>query len=365
MKVIFITREGYELSGARVRCYNFARELRGHGIDARVFSFAEHFDAKYGEKEFGMSLPYKLWLSARALGTFMKEDPQTVFILQRFNYHALAPLVAAGLKKHRVIFDCDDWNIREDPVYYFGFYPSSKMEYVTRRVARNAVACIAASHYLQDYLSAFNPRVSLLPTGVDTQKFFPRSREDRAEFVFSWIGTAYHEDMGKNLDFMLSCFDSLADRYSHVILSLAGEGKYFERFRASIGSHRHRDRIRVSGWVPADSMPEYLSGVDVGLLPLIQRTKFNLSKSPTKLFEYMAMGLPTVASDTGEAGRILRDGHAGILARDRGSFVAAMERMVEDRPLRMDMGRRARQDVEERFSLRALGSQLAALLQEI
>ena len=46
MKVLFITREGYGLSGARVRCYNFARELAGHGIEARVFSFAEQLGAK-------------------------------------------------------------------------------------------------------------------------------------------------------------------------------------------------------------------------------------------------------------------------------------------------------------------------------
>ena len=365
MKVIFITREGYELSGARVRCYNFARELRGHGIDASVFSFVEHLGAMYGEKEFGMSLLYKLWLNARSLGKFLKEDAQTIFILQRFNYHALAPLVAAGLKKHRVIFDCDDWNIREDPVYHFGFYPSSKMEYATRLVARRAVRCIAASHYLQDYLSAFNPCVSLLATGVDTQKFFPRSHEDRAEFVFSWVGTAYHEDMGKNLDFLLSCFDPLADRYGHVILSLAGEGKYFELFCRSIELHRHRARIRVSGWIPADTMPGYLADVDVGLLPLVRNTKFNLSKSPTKLFEYMAMGLPSIASDTGEAGFILKDGQTGFLARDRQGFISAMERLLKDASLRRDMGRRARQDAEQRFSLKVLGGQLVALLKDM
>ncbi len=365
MKVIFITREGYELSGARVRCHNFARELRCHGIDARVFSFADEFGATYGEKEFGMSLPYKLWLNARALGRFMHEDPHTVFILQRFNYHALAPLLAAGWKGHRVIFDCDDWNMREDPVYHWGFYPSSKMEYVTRRVARKAVMCIAASRYLQEYLKAFNPRVAYIPTGVDTRQFFPRPGQDRAELVFSWIGTAYHEEMGHNLDFLLSCFESLADHYAHVVLSLAGEGKYFERFCQSIETHPHRARIRVNCWIPADEMPAYLAGVDVGLLPLIQQTKFNLSKSPTKLFEYMAMGLATIASGTGEAGHILKDGHTGLLAQDCDAFTAAMQRMVEDVSLRRDIGRRARQDVEERFSVELLGRQLAGLLKDI
>ncbi|MEI8012570.1 MAG: glycosyltransferase family 4 protein [Candidatus Omnitrophota bacterium] len=364
-KVIFITREGYELSGARVRCYNFARELRFHGVDASVFSFAEYFQAKYGEKEFEMSLWYKLWLNVRALFVLMKEPRHTIFVLQRFNYHALAPLMLAGLKRHRVVFDCDDWNIRENPVYYFGFYPSSKMEYLTRCVARKAVICLAASHYLQVYLKQFNPRVYYLPTGVDTQKFFPVGGKDRRELVFSWIGTAYHEDMGHNLDFLLSCFESLADQYSHVVLCLAGEGKYFEQFRLVVKGHRHAARVRVSPWIAADDMPAYLAGVDVGLLPLIQLTKFNVSKSPTKLFEYMAMGLPGIASDTGEAGHILRHGETGFLAQDRDGFLTSMRMMVENDDLRRDMGRQARRDVEARFAVSMIGSQLAGILNDI
>lgn len=60
MKVIFITREGYNLSGARVRCYNFARALRQYGIDTEVFSFADNLGAKYGEKEFEMGIYEKV-----------------------------------------------------------------------------------------------------------------------------------------------------------------------------------------------------------------------------------------------------------------------------------------------------------------
>ncbi len=365
MKVVFITREGYELSGARVRCHNFARELRIHGIDARVFSFADQFGALYGEKEFGMSLPYKVWLNILALKTFLKEDPGTVFILQRFNYHALAPLLAAGIKKNRVVFDCDDWNIRENPVYHFGFYPSSKMEYLTRCVAGKSVLCLAASHYLQEYLKPFNPRTAYVPTGVDTQKFCPCSGHQRDDVVFSWVGTAYHADMGDNLDFLLACFGSLADRYAHIKLNLAGEGKYFEQFRVKVSQHRHAARIKVDPWITADAMPGYLAGVDAGLLPLIQPTKFNLSKSPTKLFEYMAMGLPTVASITGEAGHILQQGKTGLLARDQPEFQAGMQLLIDNPALRLTMGQCARQTIEAAYSLKILGGQLAGLLKDL
>ena len=55
MRIIFITREGYNLSGARIRYYNFARALRIHGIITEVFSFADNLGAKCREKELVMS----------------------------------------------------------------------------------------------------------------------------------------------------------------------------------------------------------------------------------------------------------------------------------------------------------------------
>ena len=60
MKIVFVTREGYNLSGARVRCYNFARELNKYGIDTKVFSFGDNLGAKYGEKEFKMPFREKI-----------------------------------------------------------------------------------------------------------------------------------------------------------------------------------------------------------------------------------------------------------------------------------------------------------------
>ena len=349
MKVVFITREGRELAGARVRCYNFARALAGHGIEAKVFSFGDHLGARYGENELGMSFFEKLKLNGKALGVLAEEGRDTVFILQRVNYHVLAPLWAAFAKKNRFVLDCDDWNIRENPVYHFGFYPSSGMEYVTRKVAGRAAACVAASAFLRDYLQPFNANVTYIPTGVDTELFSPGERRPEGRVVFSWVGTAYHPEMGDNIRFLIACFSRLAERHGQVVLSLAGQGKYFEEVKKEIYAHRFKDRIEVHAWISPDDVPSFLSGSDVGLLPLIQDTKFNKGKSPTKLFEYMSMARPVIASPVGEAGSIVRHGVTGLLAGDRDAFVACMQRLVESPSLRGDMGRTARMDVEGRY----------------
>jgi len=365
MKVLFITREGCNLSGARVRCYNFARELVKQGVEASVFSFADDLGAKCGEKELKMSGLTKIGLSVRAFRSLIKESSGAIFILQRLNYHALAPLLISGLKKNKVVFDCDDWNIRENPVYHFGFYPSSKMEYLTRKIAKRAAACIAASRFLEDYLKKFNPHTQYLPTGVDTDLFHPQNRRDDSKVTFSWIGTAYHKEMGENIRFLLDCFSEVADRYSDTALTLAGEGSYFDVIKKEISGHKHKEKIEVRSWISPEQVPEYLSNTDVGLLPLIQDTKFNRAKSPTKLFEYMSMAKPSVASDIGEAKNILHDQETGFLAKNKNEFVTAMCRLAENPQARRAMGNKAREDAEKNYSLRVLGRQLADILKGI
>ncbi|MFA5159225.1 MAG: glycosyltransferase [Candidatus Omnitrophota bacterium] len=365
MKVVFVTREGYNLSGARVRCYNFCRELVKQGLEARVFSFADDLGAKYGEKESEMSGFEKIKLNLKAFRLLIKESSDTVFILQRLNYHVLAPLWASGLKRNKVVFDCDDWNIRENPVYHFGFYPNSKMEYVTRQIAKRAKTCIAASKFLESYLLDFNRSVHYLPTGVDTDFFRLRKEHKNSSTVFSWIGTAYHKEMGENIRFLLNCFSEVADRYKNVSLSLAGDGKYFEEIRQNLSGYEHKNRVAVHPWIHPDRIPDHLSGIDVGLLPLIQDTKFNKAKSPTKLFEYMSMTKPTIASDIGEARNILRDQQTGFLTKNKNEFVSAMCRLAENQKSRHEIGHKARRDVERYYSLDVLGKELADILKGI
>jgi len=371
MKVIFITREDRHLSGARVRCYDFAGELKKYGLDTEVFSFADHLGAKCGEIEGQMSAFEKLKLNVRALALLLKKEKDSIFVIQRLNYHTLAPFLASAIKKNKIIFDCDDWNIREDPRYYLGFYPSSKMEFLTRRFARYATVCITASHFLEDFLRPFAKKAYYLPTGVDTEFFKPQTktssrseRSERGNIVFGWLGTVYHEHIYANIRFLVDSFTALAGRHSNIVLAMAGEGKYFAKARSELKGHPYAERIRIDEWLHHDKVPAYLNTFDVGLLPLIQDTKFNQAKSPTKLFEYMACSKPTVSSRVGEARYIVRDGINGFLAGSQREFIEKMEALIEDESLCRRLGREARQDAEKKYSLALLGEQLYGILKE-
>ena len=365
MKIIFITREGYHLSGARVRCYNFARELKNLGLDTQVFSFGEHLAAKYGEEESQMPLRKKIDLNISAIKKLAQEK-NAVFFMQRLNYHSLAPLFVSLFRRNKIIFDCDDWNIRENPIYHFGFYPSSKMEFFTRKICGYANACTVASMFLKEYFAKFSRKIYYLPTGVDTDFFKPQPdiRND-STLRFSWIGTVYHREMYENVQFILDCFSVLAKQYSNIFLHLAGTGSYFKDISREAKNLFCADRIAISSWIHPDKIPDYLNRMDIGLLPLIQDSRFNRAKSPTKLFEYMALTKPVVASRIGEAELIIEDGKTGFLASNKEEFIYHMKLLIDDIRLRNDFGCKARKVVEAEYSLKVLGRRLKTILEDI
>lgn len=361
MKVIFITREGYNLPGARVRCYNFAQELSSYGINTEVLSYSDTLGAKDGEQESQMRAIDKIRFNYRAFKRISNEKEAILFI-QRFNYHSLAPYLASLFNKNRIILDLDDWEMQENPKYYFGFYPSSKAHYFTNQIARRSIFCIAASRFLEEFLLKFNKKVYYIPSGVDTELFKPSlNGPSEDKIVFSWIGTFHKKEYIENIEFALDCFSLLRERYSHTYFEIIGDGIYRNDLEKIINQYDDQ-HILLKGWIDPDRVPEYLDTIHIGLLPVVSDTKFNQAKSPTKLFEFMAMAKPTVSSDIGETTSIIQDGINGFLTRTKEEFIGKMQRLIEDCKLRQRIGEKARETVEEDYSLKFLGKRLYEIL---
>jgi len=363
MKIIFITREGYALPGARIRCYHFAGELIKYGIDTEVLSFSDNLGAKDGKEESQMGFRDKVRLNYRAFKKLIK-DKKAILYIQRFNYHSFAPYLVHLFKKNRIILDLDDWEMRENPKYYLGIYPSSKAHYFTWQIAKRSIFCIAASKFLTEFLSGFNKKTYYIPSGVDTELFnIALGNLNKRGIVFSWVGTLHKEEYIENIEFALSCFQSLRRKYTHIYFEITGGGIYKRNLEEIIKQYNDQN-ILFRGWIEPSKVPEYLTDIHIGLLPTISNTKFNLAKSPTKLFEYMAMVKPTISSNIGEAVNIIRDGENGFLAKTREEFINKMQELIEDPDLRQKMGEKARKTIEKHYSLSILGKHLYDILKQ-
>ena len=108
-----------------------------------------------------------------------------------------------------------------------------------------------------------------------------------------------------------------------------------------------------TGLVPQQEGPEHLAAMDILIAPHVPNadgTRF--FGSPTKLFEYMAMGRAIVASRLEQLGEILEDGRTALLVppADEASLAQAMTRLCDDTGLRGRLGDAARRRAMERHT---------------
>lgn len=363
-RVIFVTREGYDLPGARVRCYQFARALERYGVQTSVLSYADTLGAKSGAREHEMGWAEKCWMNVRAFSRLARAG-RAVIVLSRCNYHALGPAFHHLLFRHPFILDLDDWEMRDNPLYRWGWYPTSKAHWLTRWLARRSVACLAASRKLYELLRPWNDHVEYLPTGVDTTVFAPHPFESRrAGVMFAWVGTFHHREYVEDIQWLIRCFAQVQRRIPEAMLDVVGDGLYRDDVVNAIRASALAN-VQWKGWLAPDRIPAYLDSVDVGCYPLARPTTFNRAKSPTKVFEYMAMGKAVIARGIGDVTAIIRHGDNGLLAETAEAFTHAMIAAGQDAAGRERLGRAARETVQERYSLDRLGEQLYHVVQRV
>lgn len=362
MRVIFVTREGYNLPGCRIRCYQFAEHLKKYKVETEVLSYTDNLDALDGKDEIQMKSYKKLFLNIAAFNKLINKKNVIVY-LQRLNYHSFGPILAQIIRRNKLIFDMDDWEIRENPEYLFGIYPTSRAEFLTKKVASQSWACIASSKFLFDYLSQFSKRVFYIPTGVDSELFYPKEEKVKKDYlIFSWIGTMHRRSDIENIKFIIDCFKVIGEKYKIIKLEIVGDGIYFNELLQTIRNNGGYNGITLKGWVNPQAMPYYIEKTDVGLVPLIQNTKFNQAKSPVKLFEYMAMAKPTISRRMGESKNIIEDGKDGFLANSKEEFIDKMALLIKNDGLRKNLGIAARQKIERNYSMSVLSERLYKII---
>lgn len=352
-KIIFITRESSKQAGARIRSYGFSQKLKERGYDCVVLSFADDFGAFSGIDEFRNGLFKKIYFNILC---FLKLviHRNSYFFMQRVNYHSFGVILAWFMSGSRLIVDIDDWEMRDN-------IDKSNAFKLLRFLAKRAYCCMASSKYLYDFLSSFSKKVFYIPSSCDENLFIPSIKRINEGVVFSWIGTFYRKDDLENIRFIIDCFKEINGlNLGKISLEIVGEGVYktdVEDYIKLSGS----SNIKHIGFIEHNCIGKYLEGIDVGLLPLIQDTKFNKSKSPAKLFEYMASAKPTISSKIGEVENIVENTKEGFVVSGKDEFRDRMVELVKNEKLRESMGLNARRKIESKYSRDSITQKLEML----
>jgi len=371
--VVFVGLTDYSNAPTRVRSYNFARMLAKRGYDARVFSFQEELAPEELKNQemtamINVSKKFKEDLVDRAIPLLEKMGP-ALFIIQKVHYHAAAVIEVCRRHGWPYALDYDDddrgrSSLFKDPAVSRRRFGVAAQADVLASVARGAQFCLASSLALQQILSAWNSHVHLLETAADTDRFAFVDRAGRDSRRVVWLGQIW----GKRI---LDCLDVACKALRRV----HREGLPFSFHIVGRGMEKILPRhlslnypglpFHFDGWAEPDAVPGVLASMDVGVFPLLPISldyEWMRAKSPTKLFEYMASGLPVVATRLGEAAHLGDDGDALFLASTELEMAEKMFLLLSNPGLRLTMGRRARALVEERYSLEATMRKLVPIL---
>jgi len=373
--VQFVGLSGYSYPHTRVRCYNFASELRRHGFKTRVMSFHDRIAPNTPEAEmYGLSDRKRISLILRALIRLLRY-PRSVLYIQKLHYHSLSALWAARLTGQPYILDYDDFEIGADPYgvpLFCGFknnrfqdvlFGSAEPEKILASVAGKAAFCVAASGFLREHLLTYTQRVVYIPTGVDTDRFVSKKTyESGPPVTVLWNGVVWGEIIRDNVLFLIDVISSLVSSGFDVVLKIVGRGPFMSEVRSYARRSGFNDRFQFIDWIEPDEMCTVVREADIGVLPLVNDDPWTRGKSPTKLFEYMASGLPVVVSNRGEAVSVVRNEQNGLIADGRDQFIESLKRLIISAQSRRELGESARKTVMERYSLPVLGSTLAETL---
>ncbi len=207
---------------------------------------------------------------------------------------------------------------------------------------------IAGNEYLTQHARLLNNNVSVIPTVVDTDYYKPvaQTKEQQQNLVIGWIGSGSTAMYLKLLD---NIWKQLPQPYR---LNVIG-GIYNP---AGIQTNTIK-------WSLNTELSE-MAKFDIGIMPLSD-DEWSRGKCGLKALEYMAMGIPCVASSVGVNTDIIKDGVNGFLAKDEKDWIEKVTLLIENPELRQRLGMAGRKTVEQRYSVKVWAAKYIKLIRDI
>lgn len=253
----------------------------------------------------------------------------------------------------------------EEQAEYRGLANRRAAEDVAARAFGAAAALLAVSREVARYLERFpdtRGRVRVVPNGVNLQRFPPRAaascQSGHSAFTIGFVGSLkpWH-----GVSVLVDAFARLHRHSPETRLMIVGEGPEQGRLAEDVCRRGLGDAVHFTGWVPPDDLPAMLASMDVAVAPYPDLPHFYFS--PLKVYEYMAAGLPIVASRIGQLAELIEDEVNGLLCApgEASALASAIDRLRREPELRAHLGHAARTTVSRDYTWDAVARRILSV----
>ena len=364
---------------AAVRQCNLARNLQKQGNNVTLmlplFDQYSGFEPRMIPEDWNISSIHPFQFRSKRMELcFLFYIPSAVFKCLGKKYHvvhAFRPTPFSGLigylisRIKRIPFVIEHGDIEWETMKNLKTHPGFRVRivrwleaFLTKKAEGVTVMNTNVKQYV---LENYHPNgiIQLIPNGVDTEYFSPDQPSKRNELmkkikarkIMMYVGKLDNIEHIQDLIYVLK---ELGTKYGLVIV---GGGKRKEELQGLAKKLKVDDLVFFTGMAPHEDIPQYLNAADILLAPFA-RTKGVEHASNLKVFEYMSMGKPIVATDVGDLAEVL-DG-CGVLV-EPGDIKALAKAIVSAKP---EMGQKAR-DRSKKYDWKNLAKEVEDLYDKI
>lgn len=270
-------------------------------------------------------------------------DARADVLLERYSLDSGPGLEAARRVGVRYVLEVNA-PLVEEAARYRGLTDAASCRERERSLIAASDRVIAVSSGIRAHALASGAaagRVRIIPNGVDLA-LFRRARRGRVRAHLGLGGKVVVGFAGslKPWHGVIELVSAFAGVTGRAQLLLVGDGPEREAVALAAGRLGLEGRVIMTGAVPHTCVPDYFSAMDIGVAPYLPQERFYFS--PLKVAEYMAAGLPVVASNQGDLPVLLAGAAVLVPPGDTARLAGALCQLVGDEESRLRLGRAAR-----------------------
>ncbi len=172
---------------------------------------------------------------------------------------------------------------------------------------------------------------------IDTSRYYLRKEIDDDVVTIGWVG---RWSSSFYLESLVNVFERIYRNFAKVIFKFVGAAPFDYPSHLPIEFIPWRLETEIEDLIP----------FDIGIMPLADDI-YAKGKCGFKLLQYMALGIPSIASPVGVNQEIITDGENGFLATSENEWFEKLSLLISNKKRRKMVGIAARETVEERYSL--------------